>query len=124
MTDRPRREQQASSLSLVSVPLMPAQRTVCQVGATLSDKHRRRNARRTSPSRAERMIDGPRRRESAGESAGQKPPPPPPPPPPPKEWPPRRPPSAKKPTTQRIETQPTPPAENTASPRAPASAPP
>src|SRR5215469_18903025 len=41
MTDRPRREQQASSLSLVSVPLMPAQRTVCRAGATLSDKHRR-----------------------------------------------------------------------------------
>jgi len=41
--------------SSVVVPIMPAERTVCRACAALTYKHRRRDARRTSSSRAGRM---------------------------------------------------------------------
>ena len=40
----------------VVVPIMPAECTVCRVGTSLADKHRRRNTGRTSSSRFRRMI--------------------------------------------------------------------
>jgi hypothetical protein len=39
--------------------------SICRAGAAFANKHRRRNAGRTSSSRARRMIDGPGRREAA-----------------------------------------------------------
>ena len=39
-----------------AVRLMPAERTLCRTGAAFANKHRRRNAVRTSSSRAGRMT--------------------------------------------------------------------
>jgi hypothetical protein len=45
--------------SLAFLPLMPAERAVRRACALIADKHRRRNAGRTSAARAERMIGEP-----------------------------------------------------------------